>query len=66
MITIIPAGAVIYGMIANLINLVPFVDIGSVSVSAAVKALAVLITARVMLNLYKLLGAKNENLNVLF
>tara|TARA_Y100000593_G_C4205726_1_gene284188 strand:- start:69 stop:767 length:699 start_codon:yes stop_codon:yes gene_type:complete len=58
MVMVIPAGGVIYGMIANLINIIPFIDIGSVSVSAAVKALAVLVTVRIMLKLYTVFGSK--------
>ena len=63
MLTYIPAGGVIFGMITNLLNILPFIDIDSVSVSTSVTALAILVTVRVMLKLYNIFGSKNENLN---
>jgi|TARA_R110001606_G_scaffold358140_1_gene509683 hypothetical protein len=60
----IPAGATIYALLTNLLNFIPQVSIPTFAPGTALMALIIILTARVMLFLYRIFGnTKNEGLN---
>jgi len=64
MLQYIPAGAVIYALLTNLLNFIPMVSIPTFAPGIALGALIIILTARAMLVLYRLLGSPtNESFN---
>lgn len=59
MLTIIPAGMVVYGFVTTALNAIPFVNVPTTDVGNAMGYLGLVISLRMMLMLYKLFAPKN-------